>query len=90
MTSGVRACEDNIVHYYLLEPIKRELGGIYEKGCRCGERLIAKAAGGERLAHTGWSGARGDTRKGKWIGGEKFARVKGKFVRVKLWEHHRC
>ncbi len=23
-----------------------------EKGCRCGERLRAKAGGGERLAHT--------------------------------------
>ena len=34
---------------------KRELG-IYRQGCRCGERLRAKAGGGESLAHTGGAG----------------------------------
>jgi hypothetical protein len=89
VTSGVRACED-IVHYYLLEPIKQVLGETYEKGCRCGERLIAKAAKGERLAHAKVERGKGDTRRGKWIGGEKFASVKSEIVLVKLWEHHRC
>ena len=38
---------------------KRELGGIYKGGGRCGERLRAKAGGGENLEQTRWSGGRG-------------------------------
>ncbi len=45
--------------------------GIYKEGCRCGERLSSKD-GGERLTHTRWTGERGDLRRGKCIGDEKF------------------
>ena len=38
-------------------------GEIYYKGCRCGERLRAKAEG--CLTHTRWSGGRGYLRRGK-------------------------
>jgi hypothetical protein len=38
-------------------------GEIYKKGCRCGERLKAKAGG--CLVHTSWSGGRGYLRSGK-------------------------
>ena len=43
----------------LLLRIKRELGGIFQKGRRCGERLRAKAGGRQSLAHTRWSGGKG-------------------------------
>jgi hypothetical protein len=38
---------------------------IYKKGCWCGERIKAKAGGGESLAQTRWSGERGYLRRGK-------------------------
>jgi hypothetical protein len=64
----------------LLYRIKRELGGIYKKGCRCYERLRAKAGGGESLEHTRWSGEMGYLRKGKWIRDEKFVSGRGECV----------
>jgi hypothetical protein len=38
---------------------------MYKKGCRCGERLRAKAGGGQIIAHIRWNGGRGDLRRGK-------------------------
>jgi hypothetical protein len=45
--------------------VSAKVGGIYKKGCWCGDRLRAKAGGGENLTHTRWSGGRGHLRRGK-------------------------
>ena len=42
-------------------------GEICEEDCWCGDRLTAKAGGGESLAHTRWSGGIGYLTRGKWI-----------------------
>jgi hypothetical protein len=42
-----------------IEMIKRQMRGIHEYGCRCSERLKAKARGCEILAHTRWNGGMG-------------------------------
>jgi len=56
------------------------------KGCRCGERLRAKAGGGESLSHTRWNGDRGYLRREKGIRGERSVSGRGECVRVKLYE----
>jgi hypothetical protein len=38
-------------------------------GCRCSERLRAKAGGGERLTRTRWSEGRGYLRTGRFVSG---------------------
>ncbi len=46
----------------LLKRINRKPGGIYKKGCRCGERLSVQT-GGENLTHTRWIRGRGYLRR---------------------------
>ena len=59
-----------------------ELKGIHKLGCRCDDlkRLKAKTGGFKSLAHTGWSGGRGDLRTGTRIRGERFESVRGECV----------
>ena len=44
------------------------------------ERLKTKTGGSNSLAHTGWSGGRGDLRIGTRIRGERFEGVRGECV----------
>jgi hypothetical protein len=58
-------------------PEKERHRGDIKKGCRCGERLRARAGGGESLQHTRWTGGRGYLRTGKCIEGERFVGWRG-------------
>jgi hypothetical protein len=59
--------------------IKRGLGGICKKGCRCNERLRGTDEG-ESLEHTRWNGGTAYLRRGKWTRDEKI--VSGRWVCV--------
>ena len=55
---------------------KRDLGGIWQKGYWCGERLRSKDGGFQILSHIRWIGGRGYLRRGNrtwdeglWVGG---------------------
>ncbi len=50
---------------------------------RCYERLKPKTGGSKSIVYTRWSGGRGDLRRGKWIGFERFVSGRGEFVCVK-------
>ena len=66
--------------FFYEQQIKRELKRKHTSGCRCNERLKAKADGSKRLAYTGLRGDLEHLTIETMLIGESFECVKGECV----------